>query len=90
MIKLNIDVTQLKKERFREVQLEGRTAKYCDLIIFETKAGKLLVKQDMSKEEREAGLQLPILGNATDFDSRQSKPSAPAPTGAPRRDDVPF
>lgn len=68
MITLSIDVTQLDKTRFKRMtRKNGKEAVFCDLILIDTPDGQFgdfMVKQSMSKEDREAGVQLPILGNA--------------------------
>jgi len=72
MITLSVDVTKLDKARFKEVpRKSGGTAKFAELVIFTTKTGAMLVKQQVTKEEREAGLEMPILGNAKDWDKKQ-------------------
>lgn len=67
MITISIDVTLLDRKRFKEVTRQsGAIAKFCDLILIETPNGAhgdYMVKQDCTKEEREAKVQLPILGN---------------------------
>ncbi len=74
MISLSIDVLQLDKARFKQVtKRDGSKATYCDLIMIETPNGQYgdyMVKQSISKEERSAGKQMPILGNGKIFESR--------------------
>jgi hypothetical protein len=68
MITLSIDVSKLDKTRFKRVnKRNGELAIYCDLILLETPQsdyGDYMVKQSVTKEEREAKIQMPILGNA--------------------------
>ena len=68
MIVLSIDVTRLQKERFKEVtRRDGQLAKYAELILIETPGseyGDYIVKQQVSKEERDRRVEMPILGNA--------------------------
>jgi hypothetical protein len=72
MIVLNIDVTKLAKERFKTFKRrDGSEGISCDLILIETpnsEYGQWMVKQSMTKEERAAGLELPILGNAKNLE----------------------
>lgn len=79
MIAVKLDVTKVDKNRL----FVGKNgAKYLDLILMETPNDKygndFLVKQSVSKAEREAGVKLPILGNAK-FMGQGAKP-APATT----------
>lgn len=70
MITLSIDVTKLDKERFKHItRKNGDKAIFCELILIETPNGEFgdyMVKQSVSKQEREGGVQLPILGNGCD------------------------
>lgn len=67
MIIASIDVTLLDKARFKEVTCkDGHVAKYCELVLIETPNGQYgdyMVKQGVTKEEREARIEMPILGN---------------------------
>lgn len=67
MITISIDVTLLDKARFKSVTRQnGKDAKFCDLVLIETPDGKygdFMVKQDCTKEERAAKVEMPILGN---------------------------
>lgn len=59
-----IDVNKIDKSRL----FKGKDGLYLDLVFVETKSvGQYgdthLVKQSISKEERESGVQLPIIGN---------------------------
>ena len=98
MITLSIDVTLLEKSRFKEItRKSGKPAKFCELVIFKSKADELFVKQQVTKEERLAKVEMPILGNAKDWDAVSSPtekasqprhaPAAPAQCEDP---DVPF
>lgn len=79
MITCSIDVTQLDKARFKEVvRQNGKKAVFCELVLIETPNGKYgdwMVKQGLSKEDREAGVQLPILGNGKNAGPRRAAPS---------------
>lgn len=67
MITLSIDVTQLDKNRFKRVtRKNGNQAIFADLVLIPTPGGEFgdyMVKQSISKQERESGIQTPILGN---------------------------
>jgi len=68
MITLSIDVTQLDKTRFKRItRKNGKEAIFADLILIDTPEsdyGDYIVKQQVTKEERAAKLEMPILGNA--------------------------
>lgn len=68
MITLSIDVTQLDKARFKRItRKNGNPAVFADLVLIPTPGGEFgdyMVKQSISKQERESGIQTPILGNA--------------------------
>lgn len=70
MITLSIDVTKLDKGRFKPVtRKNGEKAIFCELVLIETPNGEYgdyMVKQSVTKQEREEGVQLPILGNGRD------------------------
>lgn len=70
MITLSIDVTKLDKLRFKPVtRKSGEKAIFAELVLIETPNGEFgdyMVKQSVSKQEREGGVQLPILGNGRD------------------------
>jgi hypothetical protein len=87
MIVLKIDVTKLKKERF----FKGQKGTYCELVLIETpdsEYGDFMCKQGVTKEEREARVEMPILGNAKWMGG--GKPSQekrkPAPPSRPKLD----
>ena len=106
MISVSIDVTPIRKERIREVvNSKGEVCHYLDLTLVDTPNSKYgdhyFVVQKTTKEEREGGLELPILGNAKDWDradreEMQTTPlppvAQPAPAVAPSAadDDIPF
>lgn len=101
MITVKIDVTKIDKARL----FKGAKGTYLDLILIETPGGEYgdyMVKQSITKEEREAKLQMPILGNGKNMGGG-SRPSpsrsapqrqpAPPPRQAPQEnldEDVPF
>lgn len=99
MITISIDVTKLDKSRFKPGKAhDGHTSKYCDLVLIETpnsKFGDFVVKQSVSKEERESGRQMPMLGNGKNWSkpqTQQRSASASKPPVVPSatNDDVPF
>lgn len=71
MIVLSIDVKLLEKSRFKPfTKQDGTEALYCELVLIETPDGKYgdyMVKQGVSKEDRAANVQMPILGNGKIF-----------------------
>jgi len=97
MITLSIDVTKLDKTRFKAItRKNGDKALFCDLILIESQSdyGDYMVKQSVTKEDRENGVQLPILGNAKNVQVGDKKPvkanSAPARAKDSDGDDIPF
>ena len=87
MIAVSIDVTLVEKARLKEVTRQnGKPAKFLELILIETPNGKFgdyMVKQQVTKEERDARKEMPILGNGKILGgSRPAKTNAPAPRPA--------
>lgn len=91
MITLKIDVSKILKEHL----FQGKTGKYLDLCVFESKAiGQYgdthYVVQGVSKEVREAmkatGERMPIIGNGKEFGS--SPPSSAISKPKPMLQDV--
>lgn len=82
MISLSIDVRLLDKSKFKPFKKkDGTEALYCELILLDTPQGKYgdyMVKQSLSKEDREAKVQMPILGNGKNIGGA-NKPTTPAP-----------
>lgn len=86
-ISLSIDVTKLDKSRIvagKKPRPDGTVGKYVDLVCFvdPTDAKEFngkeyhgIVKEGSTKEERDGGLQLPILGNATIMGLKQKDAS---------------
>ena len=102
MISLSIDVTLLDKTRFKRVtRRNGKDAVFCDLVLIDTpnsEYGDYICKQSVTKEERAAKKEMPILGNGKILEKNSSprpnpKPS-PAASEAPQEDgpgdSVPF
>lgn len=102
MLTVKVDVTKIDKARL----FKGAKGTYLDLILIETPNGEygdFMVKQQVTKEEREAKLQMPILGNAkwlgqrpTENSPPPSRQPAPSRAAAPAQrfegldEDVPF
>lgn len=67
MITISIDLRKIDQSRCKKMTLRsGEAATFCDLILIETPNGEYgdyMIKQDTTKEEREAKVQMPILGN---------------------------
>ena len=82
MITLSIDVTRIDKSRLKEItRKNGQKAKFLELILIETPDGQYgdyMVKQGLTKEEREAKVEMPILGNGKNVggggNRQQSRP----------------
>lgn len=72
IITLKLDVPLIDKARlFTGKEKNGHTPKYLDLVLIpKREVGQYgdthLVKQSVSKEERERKIELPIIGNATE------------------------
>jgi hypothetical protein len=70
MITLSIDITKIDKSLLKKVtKKDGSEAVYLNLILWDNKDGvdqygnKGTVKQSLSKEQREEGIKVDILGN---------------------------
>jgi hypothetical protein len=99
---IKIDVTKIDKNRIHV----GQKGKYIDLTTFidTEKEGKYgdhgFISQSVNKEEREQGIQTPILGNCRVFyvdDGQNQQSQAPQQSqpqhhgsGTPLDDDIPF
>lgn len=98
MITISIDLTQLDKTRFKSItRKNGNKATFCDLILFDTPNsdyGDYMVKQQVTKEEREQKVQMPIIGNGKILGTpREASPASKAPerfTSEEQGDDIPF
>lgn len=108
MIIVNIDFKQIDQSRLKKVtRSNGKAASYGDLILIANKQGRDergndgFVKQGTSKEDREAKVEMPIIGNWKDMSGgkpaqRPAPPPArrPAPPADPDldapEDDIPF
>ncbi len=71
MITVNIDLTRLDSSRITHyTRKNGTKAEFLELVLLESPGnqyGDYIVKQSMTKEERSAGKELPILGDAKIF-----------------------
>ena len=93
-ISINIDVTKIDKARL----VKGAKGTYMDLTTFididnPDQYGKHgFISQSVSKEDREAGVQTPILGNCKVFfnESTPQQAEKPQQTNAAFDDDIPF
>lgn len=91
MITIDIDVTKIDKGRLKD-------GKYLKLTLIDTPNGKygdFMVKQSVTKEEREARVDMPILGNGKDWSKgkggkSQAAPAAKAAPQEPADDDIPW
>lgn len=99
MITISIDVKLIDKARLKPFKKrDGTEAQYLELILIPTPSsdyGDFIVKQSVTKAEREAGVQLPILGNGKHLQKgggTSIKHSAPAEKEEPAGDstDIPF
>lgn len=100
IIRISIDVTRLDKGRFKKVtRRNGDSAEFAELVLIETpnsEHGDFIVKQDVTKEEREARVEMPILGNGKHIGGGNARPQEKRRTQAPAQreqadfDDVPF
>ena len=81
MITLSLDVTQIDKSRLKEItRKNGQKAKFLELILIETPDGQYgdyMVKQGLTKEEREARVEMPILGNGKNVGGGNRQQSRP-------------
>ena len=97
MIKISIDCVQIDKAKLKTVtRRNGETARFLELVLIETPNGEFgdyMVKQDTTKEEREGGVKLPILGNGKIVGKRQEGANPPnRPKREPELDEreIPF
>lgn len=100
MIKLKIDVTKIDKTRL----FKGAKGTYLDLVVYENDApdeygNDFSVKQDCTKEDREAGVKMPYIGNGKNMGQKAKPATAPRKVAAtyaapqqeePEGDDIPF
>jgi hypothetical protein len=96
IIKLKIDTKKIEKGRL----YVGAKGTYLDCTLLQNRDGKdqygndFMIVQDVSKDDREAGIKGAIIGNGKIMESRSTerqKPPATVPKESPiEDDDVPF
>lgn len=101
IIRAKLNYSAIDKARL----FEGKKGLYLDVTLLPNKGGQdaygnnFLILQDVSKEERQAGVKGPILGNAKIVETKgqgatpqRPRPAAPKPADAPPvpEDDTPF
>ena len=92
LITAKIDVRKIDKDRL----FKGTKGTYLDLILIPTpnsEYGDYAIKQSISKEERENGVEMPFMGNAKiAVQKQESQPEAnnSAPVASSPKDDLPF
>ena len=83
MIQFSIDLKLIDQSRCKKMtRKNGQAASFCDFILIETpdsEYGEYAVKQSMSKEERESGVKMPIIGNGKNPKPRQGQAPAQRP-----------
>lgn len=72
MIKLKIDVTKIDKSRL----FVGAKGTYLDLVVYENDqpdeyGNNFSVKQDCTKEDRDAGVKMPHIGNGKNIGQKK-------------------
>ena len=90
MITLQIDVTKIDKSRL----FKGKKGTYLNVILIETpnsQYGDYMVKQQVSKEEREKGIEI-ILGSGKDFkpNTQENPSNQDNNPGGQDEDNLPF
>ena len=88
MILAKIDVTKIDKARL----FKGEKGTYLDVVLIETPNGQYgdyMIKQSVTKEEREARKEMPILGNGKIMGGAKPVPK-PAAAQENLDEDVPF
>lgn len=87
MIILSIDLRQIDQSRCKKVtKRDGTVASYCEIVLIETpdsKYGDFMAKQGVTKEEREARVEMPILGNAKHAGGQRTQRSVSPPPRTP-------
>jgi len=89
MILAKIDVTKIDKARL----FKGEKGTYLDLVLIETPGGQYgdyMIKQSVTKEEREARKEMPILGNGKIVGGAKPAPKPAAQHNEAATEDVPF
>ena len=90
---LKIDTTKIDESRL----FKGQKGTYLDCVMIESKNSQYgdshMIVQSVSKEEREAGVKGPIIGNAKEQAARSQQAAAPTNNPPAKQDDdetVPF
>lgn len=82
MITISIDLKKIDQSRCKKTtRKNGEAASFCNLVLIETPNGEygdFAVKQEVTKEEREAGVKLPFIGNGRNVGTGK-KQAAPPP-----------
>lgn len=97
MKKLKIDVTKINKNYL----FKGEKGTYLDLVLLDNRDGvdqygnSGMIVQEVSREDREAGIKGPILGNWKEVGAKKSAAPRPQPTPQKRQtpvedDDIPW
>jgi len=102
MIKIKIEVTKITKSRlFKGKERDGKIPQYLNAVLFESKQTSFgdwrdeqthVIVEDITKEERAAGVKGAIIGNATDTSKRRTNdrpPAAPENPSEPADSDGP-
>lgn len=86
-LKINLDLLDQNRA------FQGKKGRYLELVMIATPNGQYgthMVKQSLSKEERQSGKQMPILGNASPLGQRQpAQSTAPKTHSQPDPEDQP-
>lgn len=104
IISVSIDVTQLDEARFvpgKKVNKKGVVPQYANVMLMLRKDGPdeygnaYFIKQGVTKEEREAKLEMPIIGNAKiivagDSGGQRRAPTTKSAKNSDDSDSVPF
>jgi hypothetical protein len=89
MITARIDVTKIDKSRL----FKGEKGTYLDIVLIETPNAKYgndwMVKQSISKDDRDAGVDAPILGNGKTMNKKPAEPPASNQDFTDKEDDTP-
>jgi hypothetical protein len=84
MKKLSIDLMKIDRARIRTtMRRDGSTTKFLDLILIERKddfGNDGFCTQSTTREERESGLKLPVLGNWTNLKPKSGSDAVPSPS----------
>jgi hypothetical protein len=94
IITASIDLTQLDKKRFKEMtRKNGNKAVFCELVLIETPDGQYgdyMIKQGVTKEERQQRIEMPIIGNGKNVGGGVSRQTERVETVVDDSSDIPF